>query len=262
MSGGGSAALNSSDPTPLYHQIYLDLRHRIFSGILKNGERLKSEVALAEDLSVSRITVKRAMNELADEGLVTRTRGRGTIVAFRMPDQPQAGGFASLMENLQNIAATTTVDVMSFDYITPPAEVAAQLGLAGDALTQRVERRRNRDGEPFSYILTYVPEAIGRSWDEAKLTARPILQLIEDAGHLIASARQHVTAEPASALVAQMLKLPVGAPLLRVNRLVSDNNGLQVQYIEVVYRPDMFQMEMELHRREDDNGQLVWQATQ
>ena len=81
------------------------------------------------------------------------------------------------MENLQNIAATTTVDVMSFDYITPPVEVAAQLGLAGDALTQRVERRRNRDGEPFSYILTYVPEAIGRSWDEATLTARPILQI-------------------------------------------------------------------------------------
>lgn len=260
MSQAGLAGLDTSSPTPLYHQIYLDFRHRIRAGILKTGQRLPSEAAISEDLGVSRITVKRAMNDLADEGLVTRTRGRGTVVSFRPPEEPLPDGFAGLMENLQTIAATTRVDVLSFDYVTPPAEIAALLNLQDTDLTQRVERRRSRGEEPFSYILSYVPEAIGRGWDAAGLSAHPILKLIEDAGNRIASARQRVTAKAASPLVAQTLKLPPGAPLLKVSRLVSDDAGRPIEYIDVLYRPDMYYLEMDLRRGEDDAGRRVWSA--
>ncbi len=250
--------LDAHSPTPLYHQIYLDFRHRILLGILPFGQKLPSEMLIAEELGVSRITAKRAMNELAEEGLVTRNRGRGTTVAFRQREQRNKEGFAGLIENLQNIAATTTIDVLSFDYIKPPEQIAEQMELSHSDLTQRVERRRSRDGEPFSHILSYVPESIGRAWDKDSLSTHPILKLIEDAGHRIASARQRIISEAASPRVAQILKLPAGAPLLKVSRLVRDEADTPIEYVDVLYRPDMYHFEMDLHRSQDDDGRQVW----
>lgn len=252
--------LDPNNPTPLYHQIYLYYRHRILSGLLKNAERLPSEEHIATSFSVSRITAKRAMNELAEEGLVTRNRGRGTTVSYVAPARPRGDGFSGLLENLVNIAATTTVDVLSLTYTAAPAVVAELLELPEGALVQRAERRRSRDGEPFSYILSYLPESIGRTFSEGELSAHPILQLIERSGHEISSARQTISATPADAIVAQALKLPPGAPLLKISRLVRDADNTPIQFIEVLYRPDMYTLEMALSRSEDDNGRKVWSS--
>ncbi|MSU90905.1 UTRA domain-containing protein [Rhodobacteraceae bacterium 2CG4] len=253
--------LDPNNPTPLYHQIYLHYRHRILSGVLKNGERLPSEEDIATAFSVSRITAKRAMNELAEEGLVTRNRGRGTTVSYVAPERPRGDGFSGLLENLVNIAATTTVDVLTLTYAAAPSPVAELLELPVGALVQRAERRRSRDGEPFSYITSYLPEAIGRNFGEGELAAHPILQLIEQSGHEISSALQTISAEPADPIVAQALKLPPGAPLLKISRLVRDADGKPIQFIEVLYRPDMYQLEMSLSRGEDDDGRKVWSSS-
>lgn len=250
--------LDPNNPTPLYYQIYLHYRHQILSGMLRKDQRLPSEEELASAFGVSRITAKRSMNELAEEGLVTRNRGRGTTVSYTAPDRPVPDGFSGLLENLVNIAATTTVDVLSLDYVIPTAEIRELLELDEGALVQRAERRRSRGGEPFSYILSYLPERIGRTFDAGDLTANPILRLIEASGHQIEAARQTVTAVAAEPIVAGALKTPVGAPLLKVSRLVRDASNRPIQFIEVLYRPDMYHLEMNLHRTEDDEGRKIW----
>lgn len=250
--------LDADNPTPLYYQIFLIYRQKILTGMLKNGDRLPSEEELSEAYSVSRITAKRSMNELAARGLVSRTRGRGTIVSHISKAPSLASDFSGFVEDLIAIGTTTTIDLLSFEYVRPTEQIAQQLNLTAEALTQRAERRRLREGVPFSYMTTHLPEAIGRTFERSDLTAKPILRLIEEAGHSIAEANQSISAEPAHPSVAQALEVPIGSALLKVTRVVLDQDGTPVQHIEVLYRPDMYHLEMHLRRSTSEQGQMKW----
>lgn len=244
----GEATLDQANPTPLYYQIYLLYKQKIMTGNLAHGDRLPSEAELAANHNVSRITAKRSMNELANEGLVTRSRGKGTAVSYLMPVSAFSADFGGLMENLIAIGASTDVDVLAFGYVNAPAPIADSLRLEPGAVVQRAERRRSRDGKPFSYILSYLPEDIGRSFQRNDLSDKPILSLIENAGHQIQEANQSVTAVLADPVFSSALKVQQGSPLIKVTRVVLDQTGRPVQYIEVVYRPDVYQLNMSLRR--------------
>ena len=250
--------LDSNNPTPLYYQIYLLFKQRILTGSLVHGDKLPSEAVQEKTYGVSRITAKRAMDELAKEGLVTRERGRGTIVSYSMPRSSVSADFSGLMENLIAIGASTTVEVLAFEYLAVPAYVADALGLEPGTLVQRAERRRSKDDKPFSHIVTYIPEDIGRSFDRGDLTDQPILSLIEQSGRTIADAEQSVSAVAADALTSVILGVPQGAPLLKVNRVVHDTEGAAVQYIEVLYRPDVYQLNMRLARVDAGSSARMW----
>lgn len=255
------SALDASNPTPLYHQLYLLYRQRILSGSLALGDKLPSESKLETIHGISRITAKRALDELAREGLVTRERGRGTTVSYSMQQSSVSADFSGLMENLIAIGATTTVEVLSFDYLPAPANVAEALGVEPGSTVQRAERRRSRDGRPFSHIVTFLPQDIGRTFDRQDLTDQPILKLIERAGKTVAQADQTVTAVSADALTSVVLGVPEGAPLLKVSRAVYDREGSTLQYIEVLYRPDVYQLNMKLDRVDADNQERMWEPS-
>ena len=255
------SALDTSNPTPLYHQLYLLYRQRILSGSLALGDKLPSESKLETIHGISRITAKRALDELAREGLVTRERGRGTTVSYSMQQSSVSADFSGLMENLIAIGATTTVEVLSFDYLPAPANVAEALGVEPGSTVQRAERRRSRDGRPFSHIVTFLPQDIGRTFDRQDLTDQPILKLIERAGKTVAQADQTVTAVSADALTSVVLGVPEGAPLLKVSRAVYDREGSTLQYIEVLYRPDVYQLNMKLDRVDADNQERMWEPS-
>ena len=165
------------------------------------------------------------------------------------------------MENLNTIGSTTTVDVLSFDYAARPrtrSPDALQPRRAGRTV-QRVQRRRNLQGEPFSHMLTWLPEDIGRSFERGDLAAQPIVSLIEAAGHRIASARQSVTAHAADPSLAHALSIRVGAPLLRVTRVISDDADRPVQFITVDYRPELYRLDLVLSRVDAaEGGGRIW----
>ncbi|MFK8033189.1 MAG: GntR family transcriptional regulator [Hyphomicrobiales bacterium] len=255
----GEATLDQANPTPLYYQIYLLYKQKIMTGSIAHGDRLPSEAELAAKHNVSRITAKRSMNELANEGLVTRSRGKGTTVSYLMPVSDFSVDFSGLMENLIAIGTSTDVDVLSFDYVHAPPPIADALRLEPGALVQRAERRRSRDGKPFSHILSYLPEDIGRSFERDDLTDKPILSLIERAGHPIQEANQSVTAVLADPIFSSVLKVQQGSPLIKVTRVVLDQTSRPVQYIEVVYRPDVYQLNMSLRRvKGKEPGSNMW----
>src|SRR6188472_4523608 len=95
-----SRAVDPGLPIPLYHQIYVLLREQILSGVYADQALVPTEQALGERFGVSRITAKRALDELAAEGLVVRQRGRGTTVVGRMPSRPLSANISGLLENL------------------------------------------------------------------------------------------------------------------------------------------------------------------
>ena len=251
-SPAASALLADKSPMPLYHRLYVILRDRIASGLHPEGSVLPSEIELTESFNVSRITAKRALDELAAEGLVERVRGRGTTVTGRaaalVGARPITASIDGLLQNLGTIGRETSVEVIEFDYVPPPDFARIQLALDPGALAQRAVRVRSLDGIPLSQSTTYVPEHIGRAYGARELATTALIDLLERAGVIVGTAEQSITATLADSLSASRLKIGVGAPLLLMKRCVKDRDGKPVQYIEILYRPDRFEYRMSLTR--------------
>jgi GntR family transcriptional regulator len=218
---------------------------------------LPGELDLARQYKVSRITMRKALDQLVQEGLVTRRRGAGTFVNPAVARQAQEQRrSAGLLENIISSALDTTVRVICLERAVPPPEVAAELGLATGEAAVRTVRVRSIDKGPVSHITTYVPAAIGGRLHAESLSARPMLTLLEEQGVKVGHARQTITARLADTDVAALLDVPVGAPLLAVRRLVLDVEGRPVQWLRGLYRPDRYEYRMDLWRGGDEEARI------
>lgn len=266
LTGDGERKLQSQvklDPNsrvPLYHQIFLILRNRIYGGTIAPGDIVPGEQELCLDFGVSRITARRALNELADAGLVVRERGRGTRVVTRPPVPAVTASIEGWLENISLMGIATEARVLDFAYVAANGEIAAALELEPGTEVQRAERVRVLDGEPMSFLVTYVPADIGRQYDREDLDTRPLLQLLERAGVDVASARQTISATLADDFVASVLDINPGAPLIEVRRIVRDVRGRPIEYIRVLYRPDLYRFEMSMRRVQEKDG-ARWTTT-
>ncbi|MDG1709440.1 MAG: UTRA domain-containing protein, partial [Emcibacteraceae bacterium] len=126
---------------------------------------------------------------------------------------------------------------------------------------QKAIRVRHKNATPFSFVITYVPEEIGRSFSYDELENEPILALIERSGKSISRARQTVTATLADGTTGPALTVNIGSPLLKVSRIVYDNEDKPVEYITIYYRPDHYQLNLELSRVKGEKSNF-WSAEQ
>ena len=249
-----AALLDDSSPTPLYHQIYLILRERILSGDFPTGSTLPGEQELTRLLDVSRITVKRALNELAEDRLVSRHRGRGTIVTGRPAARVLRGSFDTLLESLKQLGLETEVQLLDVTDLAASPHVAERLRLKPGDPVQRITRLRKIEGEPFSHIVSFVPALISTNFSRQDLQNRTLLELLEEAGAAAHEAEQWISASAAEPHIASMLLLNVGAPLLKIERIVRDKRGRAVQLVNALYRPDRFEYHIRAQRQKGDTG--------
>ncbi|WP_049974271.1 GntR family transcriptional regulator [Azospirillum sp. B4] len=256
ISGLGPEQLDHSAPTPLYHQIYLLLREKIRSGDFPAHSLIPGEQDLAKLFNVSRVTVKRSLNELAAHDLVSRHRGRGTVVTASAALPQVHGRFDNLIESLLTLGVETQVQVLEVTETVAPAAVAIQLEVESATTVQRVVRLRMLAGEPFSYIVQYMPLDIASRINPADMETVPTLVLMERAGAAAHEAEEWITAVAAEPHVAVALEISPGSPLLRIERLVRDRNGRSVQIIHGMYRPDRFKY----HVRSGRKGMGGWKS--
>ena len=228
-------------------QVYLVLRDRILSGAAGFGARLPTEHELAETHGVSRVTVRRALGELARERLIERRRSAGTRVIYR-PPAPMMADITGVLANLADMGRRTAVQLLAFDYVPADGNVARALGVAGDQLLQRSVRVRAVDGVPFSYLTTHVPESVSVTFTKQELASRPLLELLERAGVKAEQARQRISAVIASPEVADALDVRPGSPLIELVRVVYDQAGRGVEHLHALYRPDRYALEFDLVR--------------
>lgn len=252
----GGERIDVRAPTPLYHQIYSILHDEIVNGGYAKGVILPSELELTKAYGVSRVTAKRALNELAADGMVSRERGRGTVVRYEAPTAPVHSSVEGLLENLLQMGLKTTVRLLSFDYVPASDRVARALGCTEGDEVQHAVRVRSLEGEPLSHLTTHVPAALGRSYSRDDLATQPLIGLLERCGVIVSSARQTLTATLADARIAPLLDVQVGAPLLRISRTVYDQDGGAVEEIAGLYRPDRYQYQMNLNRIEGGDRKI------
>ncbi len=244
---------DASLPISKYHQVYLVLLEQLQEGRHAGG--LPGELELARQFGVGRITVRRALDQLAQEGRILREAGRRTRPAAALGRQPkherQAAGAAvaplkGLLGNIVNASRGTTVKVLEWRVIEASPEMAQALQVDAGAKVRKAVRRRSTPAGPVSHITTYVPEALVRGFGRAELAGKPMLQLLQEAGLEAGRAVQTVSARQADAKVAAELQVPVGAALLWVRRLVYDVKERPMQLLHGLYRPDRYEYQMEL----------------
>ena len=240
-------------PLPKYHQIYLVLREQLHEGVFSEG--LPGEHALMKQFAVARVTVRRALQQLASEGLIAREPGRGTrplaaIATRAAADEPAThrAQLTGLLENLVTMSLRTTVKVLEVHTVTASRAVAGalQIGL-GEPVQKAVRVRSTREG-PLSHITTYVPADVARQFGRRELSRKPLLVLLEESGVRVGRAHQTISARLADAAVARHLDVAVGSALLAVRRLIYDDQERPVQWLHGLYRPDRYEYEMQLSR--------------
>lgn len=227
---------------------YLALRDRIARGEFRPGERFPGEPTLAVELGVSRVTLRHALDRLEAEGLIERRMGSGTYLSARGGGSPVVADLANVLTHLVDMGRRTSVRLLSFAYVAPAPDIASALQLPEGERVQRSERVRLIDGQPFSYLVTSVPERIGIGWSEDDLAKKPLLELLERAGLVADHARQTITAALAGPDVARGLGIEPGSALLALTRTVFDPQGRGIEHLQALYRPDLYSFQMDLVR--------------
>jgi GntR family transcriptional regulator len=232
---------------PRYHQVYLVLSQRLREGFYLPERPLPTEQDLMQEFGLSRVTIRHALAEIEREGLIRRVRGSGTFPIITSAKDSSRANISGLYENLTTLGQTTKARLLRFERVTTPSTLRTREPMFG-SMALLIVRVRHMGREPFSYLLSYLPEASARHFRKDRLGNQPLLMTLELAGITPAMAEQSLSAKAADAEVAKALKVPVGSPLIHMKRLTRDRQGAPIEYFESYYRPDRFEYQMTLSR--------------
>lgn len=241
------------------HQLFLLLKDAIVSGHISPGSKIPGELKIAAEHQVSRVTVRRALDALVQEGLIIRKRGVGTLVCERPVGATViTASVSTLLPNMQKLGENSRVQLLEFSYDSPSETVRELLRLQPHERIQRSIRVRLAEDKPFSYLTTYVPERIALSYNESDLTTMPLFALLERSGVNLDNATQTISATLATKNIAEALDVAPGSALISLTRVMYDNDGKGVEYLHALYRPDRYRIEIDLCRTDSAEGRY-WQ---
>lgn len=234
---------------PVYKQLRELLRGRIESGHLPVGSTLPPEVELAKTFGVSRSTIRRAILDLVDEGLLLRKPRVGTVV-IRSQVEDKRSWFRGITEDLRQKGVTSTVEVLEAVIVRPVAAVLHELKLPEDGEVLKLTRLRRIAGVPLSYTKSYIPAWVGITPDTD--ISGPFYEVIESAGRVhITYGRDVLGAIAADKEAAGILDVNPGAPILRVRRTAFVDYDRPVEFVIAQLRSDLYEYHVTLPRRAD-----------
>ena len=231
---------------PLYHQLYSVLKESIINGTISYDARMPTEQQLAATFDVSRITAKRAMDELASENLVARFRGRGSHVIYHYSPKPVRAPLIGALENLAEMGKHSIVRVVSIEEVVPPAEIRQRLGLSNHETVHKLVRvSSNVEGEPYAYYVSWTI-GITQGYTKNHLEKTLRLDVIRENGIKLTKLEQVLSAENASVKNSDDLDVEPGAALLSIRRESYNENGDIVDVLGCLYNPERYQYSMVL----------------
>ena len=229
---------------PLYHQMYSVLKAAILDGTIAYNAQMPTEHQLTDAFDVSRVTAKRAMDELAAEKLIARHRGKGSHVTYQYVPKPVRGPLVGMLESLIDMAEHDSVRVVSIEKLVPPADILEILGLSDGQLVHKVVRvNSNEEGEPYAYYVSWTV-GITKAFTKRKLKNEARVKLLRENGINLTKMKQVMSAELASVRIAKELCVEPGSALLSVRRLGHIESGKVVDVLDGLYNPERYQYAM------------------
>ena len=214
-----SGGVTAGAGVPLHRQLFLVLHDEIARGAIAPGDALPTEQSLCDQFGVSRITVRRALADLAEQGYIERRQGVGSFVRQRVrsDEVPLVGSY---MDGLRQAQFQTSIDVVEHDQRTPPSSIGDALGVTTEMLHILRVRRERRTREPLMVTEAWLPTDLSGTLSSSALKRKPLYELLSTAGVVIDRMQHEITAEIAGPRNARLLNTAIGSALLRVNRLV------------------------------------------
>jgi Transcriptional regulators len=237
-------------PASLYFQLHQHLVDRIRAGEFGPSVPLPTEMELCEQYGVSRITVRRALDALADERLISRRRGVRTFVVE--PPVKSVALTGSLDEAL-SYSGNLSLKLLSTEEVRPSPLVEQALGLGPGERVLRLEAIAASEGEPFAHAEYFLPAAVSALFADTDLQAHvPMLRTIEQRlGRRITSANQTVEPVIADRAVADYLGVKPRAPLLKVVRTYFTAEDTPVKTDIIRYHPERYRYTVQLFSRRE-----------
>ena len=240
-----------SDPQglTLYARVESVLAGEISKGLLRPGQQLPTEDQLIHRFAVSRITVRRAVANLVQRGLLEIHRGKGTFVSTPRITQ-ELTELSGFVEDMLALGRKPSARVLSREIVPATAAVAEHLRLPKGQKVVRIQRVRLADGTPMSLDETFLPLELGRRIMNDNLRTEPIFTLLEDKYRVpLIEAEYKLEAVAASALAASALKVPPGSPIFQIERTSFTTGNQPIDYETLSYRGDLIRFVTRLARR-------------
>ncbi|MCD6674211.1 MAG: GntR family transcriptional regulator [Burkholderiaceae bacterium] len=227
-----------ADLAPLYRQVSRTLEERIRSGALPPGSPLPSEGQLCDSFGVSRITVRRALEELVQRRLVVRRRGIGSFVST--PDQYVKA--VSLTGFIEDVVPLNQLKILDVTTAPLPPEVVSMAGALEVESVQRVTAVNHLSDGPLSFAKFFFPPEVAPliSRSELEGPVSPIKLVEAKTRQRVHHAMQIVEAAKADARVAKQLGIDPGTPILRIVRAYVANNGALMEAVDALYHPTRY----------------------
>lgn len=236
------------NPYPKYLQVRRILLSRI-ARRMKPGDQLPTEHELCAEFEVSRETVRAALAALEQDGIIERTRGRGTFIA-RVPTERAETRLTGLAEDFSALKLDTVARVLQAGMAPAPPSVTAVLGLPQAASLFLLTRVRSFEAAPLAYYEAYMPPAIGQKVAGHDLTRTSVRRVIGEVLRIACwEESQTIEAKAAPAEMAGLLEIPPGAPLLCLSRLYLSAGRALVVYFRSFYRADRYYYTAQLAQR-------------
>ena len=237
------ADLDRTGPVPLWYQVSSRLENEITSGRLPAGSRLENEIGLGERLGLSRPTIRRAIQELVDKGLVVRRRGIGTQVVHGPVTRNVE--LTSLFEDLAESGQAPTTRLLMREVVDADEKTAEALGIEPGSPVDHIRRLRLADDVPVAVLENYLPVDLAQFATD-DLAASGLYQLLRGQGVTMRVAKQRIGARAAHDDEADLLEIEAGGPLRTMTRTAYDASGRAVEVGTHCYRPDLYSFSITL----------------
>jgi GntR family transcriptional regulator len=225
----------------LHHQISTLIKDGIASGRYQPGDQLPTEEALCQAHGVSRVTVRRALKSMEQQGLIERQAGRGTFVSAKAQVLNLPTPISAYLEKVAERRALWRPVVREFGFVTATHDVRSSLQLPEGAQVLRVVRLRVVGALPQVITTVYLPEAIGRQLTREDFRRHALSELLARTGHSYSRIDMVTRARLATPEVARLLHVAVASALVDVQRIGYDQDGNPVEFQQLQGPSDRFE---------------------
>lgn len=234
---------------PIYQQVAQIIRSNIESGKWPVHTKLPEEIVLSQQLGISRGTLRRALKDLIDQGVLTQIRGRGTFVVSNTLEQHLASKLISFAESMKQQGLRYKTVVLKQEIAAADMKVAAYLELEKNEQVSIIERVRLVQNNPVIYLRNIIPEKVCPGFAENDFENQDIFSLLERKyGQKIQWGRRYFKAVPAWGEVSQNLGLAPGTPVLYLEQIIYDAKSRPLECSSVWINSERFDIVSILER--------------